>query len=98
MYGLTPFPEINHQRQPRESDETMRSRRSVFTLTWGLTLAGLTALACKSNDDARTSATPKPFVLDAGPAIIEQSDTTTVVEPRMAVRVDRFHNLIVEAA
>ncbi|HVX98585.1 MAG TPA: hydantoinase/oxoprolinase family protein [Pseudorhodoplanes sp.] len=33
-----------------------------------------------------------------GPAIIEQSDTTTVVEPRMKVRVDRFHNLIVEAA
>ena len=34
----------------------------------------------------------------AGPAIVEQSDTTTVVEPRMKVRVDRFHNLIVEAA
>ena len=34
----------------------------------------------------------------AGPAIIEQSDTTTVVEPRMSVRVDRFHNVIVEAA
>jgi N-methylhydantoinase A len=33
-----------------------------------------------------------------GPAIIEQSDTTTVVEPRMSLRVDRFHNLIVEAA
>jgi N-methylhydantoinase A len=34
----------------------------------------------------------------AGPAIVEQSDTTTVVEPRMSVRVDRFRNLIVEAA
>ena len=33
-----------------------------------------------------------------GPAIIEQSDTTTVVEPRMNVRVDRFQNVIVEAA
>jgi N-methylhydantoinase A len=40
----------------------------------------------------------KPGMTVAGPAIIEQSDTTTVVEPRMAVRVDRFHNLIVEAA
>jgi N-methylhydantoinase A len=40
----------------------------------------------------------KPGMSLAGPAIIEQSDTTTVVEPRMAVRVDRFHNLIVEAA
>ena len=33
-----------------------------------------------------------------GPAIVEQSDTTTVVEPRMSLRVDRFDNLIVEAA
>jgi N-methylhydantoinase A/oxoprolinase/acetone carboxylase beta subunit len=33
-----------------------------------------------------------------GPAIVEQTDTTTVVEPRMRFRVDRFHNLIVEAA
>ncbi|MBV8837246.1 MAG: hydantoinase/oxoprolinase family protein [Alphaproteobacteria bacterium] len=40
----------------------------------------------------------KPGMTVAGPAIIEQSDTTTVVEPRMKVRVDRFHNLIVEAA
>jgi N-methylhydantoinase A len=40
----------------------------------------------------------KPGMTLSGPAIIEQSDTTTVVEPRMAVRVDRFDNLIVEAA
>jgi len=40
----------------------------------------------------------KPGMTVAGPAIIEQSDTTTVVEPRMKVRVDRFHNVIVEAA
>ncbi|HMK80311.1 MAG TPA: hydantoinase/oxoprolinase family protein [Xanthobacteraceae bacterium] len=40
----------------------------------------------------------KPGMTITGPAIIEQSDTTTVVEPRMALRVDRFHNLIVEAA
>lgn len=39
-----------------------------------------------------------PGMAFEGPAIIEQSDTTTVVEPRMKVRVDRFHNLIVEAA
>jgi N-methylhydantoinase A len=40
----------------------------------------------------------KPGMTLAGPAIVEQSDTTTVVEPRMTLRVDRFHNLIVEAA
>ena len=40
----------------------------------------------------------KPGMTFAGPAIVEQSDTTTVVEPRMQLRVDRFHNLIVEAA
>ena len=40
----------------------------------------------------------KPGMTLAGPAIVEQSDTTTVVEPRMNLRVDRFHNLIVEAA
>ncbi len=40
----------------------------------------------------------KPGMTADGPAIIEQSDTTTVVEPRMRLRVDRFHNLIVEAA
>jgi N-methylhydantoinase A len=39
-----------------------------------------------------------PGMAFAGPAIVEQSDTTTVVEPRMSLRVDRFHNLIVEAA
>jgi N-methylhydantoinase A len=33
-----------------------------------------------------------------GPAIVEQADTTTVVEPGMRLTVDRFHNLIVEAA
>lgn len=31
-----------------------------------------------------------------GPTVIEQVDTTTVVEPGMAVRVDGFSNLIVE--
>ena len=40
----------------------------------------------------------KPGMTVTGPAIVEQSDTTTVVEPRMSLRVDRFHNLIVEAA
>ncbi|GLV24678.1 hydantoinase/oxoprolinase family protein [Sphingobium sp. TomTYG45] len=34
----------------------------------------------------------------AGPAIVEQGDTTTVIEPGMAVRVDPFNNLIVELA
>lgn len=33
-----------------------------------------------------------------GPAIVEQKDTTTVIQPGMKLRVDAFHNLIVEAA
>ena len=33
-----------------------------------------------------------------GPAIIEQADTTSVIEPGMAVRVDAFHNILVEVA
>jgi N-methylhydantoinase A len=40
----------------------------------------------------------KPAMTVAGPAIVEQSDTTTVVEPHMNLRVDRYHNLIVEDA
>jgi N-methylhydantoinase A len=40
----------------------------------------------------------KPGMTVTGPAIVEQSDTTTVVEPGMTLRVDRFHNLIVEVA
>jgi N-methylhydantoinase A len=39
-----------------------------------------------------------PGMTFAGPAVIEQSDTTTVVEPRMKVKVDAFGNLIVEGA
>jgi N-methylhydantoinase A len=38
----------------------------------------------------------EPGMTTEGPAIIEQSDTTTVVEPCMRLRVDRFRNLIVE--
>lgn len=33
----------------------------------------------------------------AGPAIVEQSDTTTVIEPDMALTVDRHGNLLVKA-
>lgn len=40
----------------------------------------------------------KPGITIAGPVIVEQSDTTTVVEPNMKLRVDRFRNLIVEVA
>lgn len=32
-----------------------------------------------------------------GPAIIEQADTTTIVQPGMKIRVDKFQNVIVEA-
>jgi N-methylhydantoinase A len=38
----------------------------------------------------------KPGMSFRGPAIIEQADTTTVIEPGMAVRVDRFSNVLVE--
>jgi N-methylhydantoinase A len=31
-----------------------------------------------------------------GPAIVEQDDTTTVVEPGMVTRVDAYGNLLVE--
>jgi N-methylhydantoinase A len=34
----------------------------------------------------------------AGPAIIEQADTTAVIEPGMAARVDGFGNILVEMA
>lgn len=44
----------------------------------------------------RTDLTPGTAI--TGPAIIEQSDTTTVVEPRMKMHVDHYHNLIVETA
>lgn len=33
-----------------------------------------------------------------GPAIIEQADTTAVIEPGMAARVDRYGNILVEMA
>ena len=34
--------------------------------------------------------------LVAGPAVLEQSDSTTVIDPGLTARVDRFGNLIVE--
>ena len=33
-----------------------------------------------------------------GPAVVEQADCTTIIEPGMSVRVDGFGNLLVEAA
>ncbi len=33
-----------------------------------------------------------------GPAILEQADTTSVIEPGMAARVDGFGNILVEMA
>ena len=33
-----------------------------------------------------------------GPAIIEQVDTTTVIEPDMVARVDAYQNILVEMA
>jgi N-methylhydantoinase A len=37
-----------------------------------------------------------PGVRFEGPAIVEQNDTTTVVEPGMVTRVDDYGNLLVE--
>lgn len=37
-----------------------------------------------------------PGMAFAGPAVIEQADTTTLVEPGMAARVDPFSNILVE--
>jgi N-methylhydantoinase A len=34
----------------------------------------------------------------SGPAIVEQADTTAVIEPGMAARVDRYGNILVEMA
>ena len=39
-----------------------------------------------------------PGMRFAGPAIIEQADTTTVIEPGMTARVDPFSNVLVEVA
>ena len=39
-----------------------------------------------------------PGMAFEGPAIVEQNDTTTVVEPGMTTRVDPFGNLLVEVA
>lgn len=39
-----------------------------------------------------------PGMVVQGPAIIEQADTTTVIEPSMTARVDAYGNLLVEVA
>lgn len=39
-----------------------------------------------------------PGMAFMGPAIVEQADTTTVIEPGMAAKVDAFRNLLVELA
>ena len=39
-----------------------------------------------------------PGMVLAGPAIVEQPDTTTVIEPGMRARVDAYGNLLVEVA
>ena len=33
-----------------------------------------------------------------GPAVVEQSDCTTIIEPGMTARVDGYGNLLVETA
>jgi len=41
-------------------------------------------------------ATLRPGMTFFGPAIIEQADTTSVIEPGQRARVDRLHNILVE--
>ena len=43
-------------------------------------------------------ATLRPGAMFDGPAIVEQADTTSVIEPGMAARVDPFGNILVEMA
>ena len=43
-------------------------------------------------------ATLRPGAAFTGPAIVEQADTTSVIEPGMAARVDPFGNILVEMA
>lgn len=40
----------------------------------------------------------RPGMVISGPTIIEQADTTTVIEPEMTARVDAYGNVLVEAA
>lgn len=40
----------------------------------------------------------EPGMIVQGPAIVEQADTTTVIEPGMTARVDAYGNLLVEIA
>ena len=40
----------------------------------------------------------EPGMRFAGPAIVEQADTTSVIEPGMSARVDAFSNILVEVA
>ncbi|MBD0324750.1 MAG: hypothetical protein ICV72_15405 [Aldersonia sp.] len=40
----------------------------------------------------------RPGTRFTGPAIVEQADTTTVIEPDMHARVDDYGNLLVEVA
>src|SRR5690606_27316893 len=40
----------------------------------------------------------EPGMVVHGPAIVEQTDTTTVIEPGMTARVDAYRNLLVEIA
>ena len=48
--------------------------------------------------DLRARADLEPGMIFAGPAIIEQADTTSVIEPGMIARVDAYHNILVEVA
>lgn len=40
----------------------------------------------------------RPGCVFSGPAIVEQADTTSVIEPGMRARVDSFNNILVEMA
>ena len=71
--------------------ETVRPRHSKARAASGSTAAGATRRS------GRGSSLPAGALVE-GPAILEQPDATTVIEPGLAGRVDSLGNLIVERA
>ncbi|MGE0230521.1 MAG: hydantoinase/oxoprolinase family protein [Flavobacteriaceae bacterium] len=69
----------------RESTPAPRARRDVY-------FGGWISTPIYTREDLT------PGSRFTGPAIVEQPDTTTVIEPGMKARVDAFNNILVELA
>lgn len=83
VVGRRPVPKRAPLPTPPSGPPAPRSRRQVHFGTWYDT-------PIYRRDDLR------PGTVFDGPAVVEQADTTTVVEPGLRVTVDGFTNLIVE--